>query len=111
MCVYSLKIKFKEVFEMLFLETLLTIIAWKKGWQAMALLPMGIGIVVAYLFGMVCAATNVSMGTVYGIGIAFDIAVLLILLGMIGAKSENAVKGQANISDRPSETQAEIQGA
>jgi len=67
---------------LLILEILLTIFAWRKGWKWFALLPLGIGVVISFLIGIIVGASGGSVDTAKGIGLVFDILVIIILVVM-----------------------------
>lgn len=70
----------------LILEIVLTIVAWKKGWRWLALLPVCICLVFGLLFGLMLAASGMSqsqlkdMMPVIMIGDVIAIIVLIVMI-------------------------------
>jgi hypothetical protein len=67
----------------LLLEIGLTVVAWRKGWGARALLPMGIGLVIAFLTGMALTLAGLDVASVRLLAFALDIAVIVAQVAMI----------------------------
>lgn len=61
---------------------ILTIILWFKGWKWKALLPLGIGLIAAYIFCFVCGKTGVLWNVVLHRLIYLEIGVFAILFLM-----------------------------
>ena len=59
---------------LLIIEIALTVSAWRKGWRARALLPLGIGMLLAAFVAMVAASAGVSPEAITGSLILFDLA-------------------------------------
>jgi hypothetical protein len=74
----------KEAIKMLLaLEIGLTVAAWRRGWKAWALLPFGIGAVIAIVFGAILGASGVSIDSIMAFGIMFDLACVAALATMV----------------------------
>ena len=67
---------------LLIIEIALTVSAWRKGWRARALLPLGIGMLLAAFVAMVAASAGVSPEAITGSLILFDLAAVLVLIFM-----------------------------
>lgn len=81
---------------LLILEVILTISAWKRGWHGWALLPLGIGIVIAILAGSMFESVDFL--------VLFDIAIVIILAVMTakGRKTEPKIQN-TNMNSNPVE--------
>lgn len=62
------------------LEIILTVLAWRKGWKAKALIPGAIGIGLGIFIGLMCAAASAPIPA--GLFV-FDIGVILGLIVMM----------------------------
>ncbi|MDD5311454.1 MAG: hypothetical protein PHO26_00265 [Dehalococcoidia bacterium] len=74
------------------LEIILTIAAWKKGWKAWALVPLGIPVVVGFFIGLTMGFSAFSNGSAIVAGLMFDLIAVAVLIGMIAnprVKSES----------------------
>ena len=67
---------------LLIAEILLTIAAWKKGWGARAILPMGIVLVLAFIVGFLGGAAGASEGTILGLCLTLDLVGITALIIM-----------------------------
>jgi hypothetical protein len=76
---------------LLIAEILLTISAWKKGWKARALLPVAIGMGIAFMVGAAAGANGVDSDGIVGVCILIDIAMVVSLIVMT-AKAPAAAK-------------------
>ena len=59
---------------LLILEIWLTVKAWRKGWRAWALLPLGIVMAVAFLIGVAVGASGGSVGNAYPVALLVELA-------------------------------------
>lgn len=64
----------------LILEIILTIVAWKRGWKWLSLLPIGIGLLIGFLIGMGMA--NSSGSEISTVGLILDLIIVAILAVM-----------------------------
>lgn len=62
---------------LLILEIILTIVAWKRGWKSMALIPVG----VVFCIGLIVGATGATAATIASL-IIFDVICVIILIVM-----------------------------
>jgi hypothetical protein len=67
---------------MLIVEIILTVFAWRKGWKAWALLPVGIALAIGLLIGFSVGASGGNAESVRGIGIFLDIVAIGVLIYM-----------------------------
>lgn len=65
------------------LEIGLIITAWRRGWKAWSLLPLGVVVGIGFLIGLAIGASGASAGSVVAISIALDITCIGILIGMV----------------------------
>ena len=65
---------------MLFIEIALTVAAWRRGWRARALWPMGIGLGIGTLVGI---AVGGDIAQVPPAVLLFDVACIAVLIGMV----------------------------
>lgn len=68
---------------LLIAEIFLTIVAWRRGWGGRALLPLGIGIAVAFIFGALAGTGGTSDRSIAGVAIFFDLICVVALIVMI----------------------------
>jgi len=68
---------------LLALEIGLTVAAWRRGWKAWALLPLGIGIVTVIMFGAILGGSGVSNGSIMAIGFVLDLVYIGVLATMV----------------------------
>ena len=72
---------------MLFIiEIVLTVLAWRKGWKWLSLLPLGIGFLIGFLIGLSVGTNGGNISSVQGISLVLDI-IIIIILGIMTAKS------------------------
>lgn len=68
---------------LLFLEIYLTIAAWRKGWKGWAILPIAIGMAVAFVIGMEVGASGGSNDSAFAVGLIVDFGIILALIMMV----------------------------
>jgi hypothetical protein len=68
---------------LLALQIGLTIAAWRRGWKAWALLPLGIAFGAALVIGLVMGISGASEGGIFAMGLFFDIACISGLIAMV----------------------------
>lgn len=66
----------------LLIEIILTISAWRKGWKARALLPLGLGMSVSFLIGMAVGASGGTIENVIPLCVLIELAILVSLIIM-----------------------------
>jgi len=76
---------------LLFLEIILTIVAWNRGWKAQALIPVA----VIFVIGMIIDVLSGGNSDVIQSAILFDILGTIILLVM-------AIKGKKTVDNKDS---------
>jgi hypothetical protein len=84
---------------LLILEIILTIFAWRRGWNWLALLPVGIVLALAFLIGLSVGASGGDASTVIGIALILDISAIIALVIMIcipKKEKEEIVKKEEN---------------
>jgi hypothetical protein len=64
------------------IEIMLTMAAWKRGWKGWALLPLGIGFIMAFWAGSMLGAAGFSEDETYGICLVLDGVAILVLIVM-----------------------------
>jgi hypothetical protein len=94
---------------LLILEIVLTAVAWRKGWRTWALLPLGLGIFVAFFIGLVAGAAGLQADQMDALMLALtpiDLAVTGILIWMVvkGKKRELEMV-ESTISGQPANFQ------
>src|SRR3989442_1133096 len=74
------------------IEVLLTIAAWRKGWGAKALIPLGIGLAVAMLLGAMVGASGGprAVTQVFPLFVLMDLAVIGVLVRLALRAPEEA---------------------
>jgi heme A synthase len=85
---------------LLIAEIVLTICAWRKGWRARALLPVGIGIGAAFVVGLAVGTSGGNPEDIVGISILIEFAMIISLIVMMVKSPMSKTKA--------SESQAEI---
>jgi uncharacterized membrane protein YfcA len=68
------------------LEIILTIVAWRKGWRWLALLPMGVGGGIGALIGLgigLSGASQSQLQSAMPVFLIFDIIAVVVLIVMI----------------------------
>ncbi len=76
---------------LLIVQILLTVVSWKRGWKALALLPLGIDVVLALFIGIIGNAYQVDLEAINNMVFIFDIAATIALGIMVGVKRQVAV--------------------
>jgi len=64
---------------LLILEIILTVKAWKNGWKALALLPLGLALGVGFVIGAAMAVSGGSMEDYWGFCLLGDLAAIAVL--------------------------------
>ena len=90
---------------LLIIEIALTVAAWRKGWRARALLPLGIGMLLAAFVALVAASAGVSPEVITGSLILFDLAAVAVLIFMSAKAPRSA--GIKKASPAAENTQAD----
>ena len=89
-------------------EIVLTVAAWRKGWGARALLPLGCSLSFAFILGLIVGATGSSVITAQLITVGVDLVITGVLIWMIVRSPERAqVQGVAEAAgqaDMPAES-------
>lgn len=67
---------------LLILEIWLTVQAWKKGWKALALLPLGVVVGICFTVGAVIGASGGSVEDLWALGLICDVTAIVILAFM-----------------------------
>lgn len=67
---------------MLILEIILTIIAWRKGWKWLSLVPMAMPIIIGFFTGVGIGLSGGSVDEIPGFMIIFDIIAVIALIIM-----------------------------
>ncbi len=65
---------------LLIAEIMLTIAAWRKGWKAWALVPMGALLALAFMIGVAMGASGSSTDDAFGVGLVLDLACVISLV-------------------------------
>ncbi len=65
---------------LLILEIVLTVAAWRKGWRAWALMPLGVGMSVAFLIGVAIGASGGTAEHVTPLFLLLDLACVGVLI-------------------------------
>lgn len=100
---------------MLLLQIIFTVLAWRKGWRARALLPMGLLFLLAFIVGAATASSGGSIEDIQGLLIFLDLVGLVALIVMsMKAPSEShelryADNGTATEIDHSEESLQEIE--
>jgi len=82
---------------LIIVEIALTVMAWRRGWKAWALLPMFLGVSLSFAFGLALAASGVNnMSAILPFAVLFDIAIIVALSCM--ARTNRAVTMPVAIS-------------
>ena len=68
---------------LLLLEVGLTVAAWKKGWGAKALLPVGATLVLGLLFGVAIGLGGGTIEAAAPVALLSDVAAIGILIAMV----------------------------
>jgi hypothetical protein len=75
---------------LLVLEIILTVVAWKRGWRWLALLPLGSGLLTAFALGFVMGALGASENHIFVIGLACDLVAIVGLCILIATHRKPA---------------------
>jgi hypothetical protein len=94
---------------LLLVEIALTVRAWRKGWKARALLPIGIGMGVAFLLGLAFGSTGAEPGVALVAGIVVDLAIIA-ALGTMAVRSP-AARTAGHALDAPEAAQLRPSGS
>ena len=88
----------KEVVMLLILEIMLTITAWRSGYKALALMPLGF----AFLLGFLIASNNPDSGDILSY-VWIDILAIIVLVVMIAIakKPEEEVEKSMEVREVP----------
>jgi hypothetical protein len=80
---------------LLIVEIVLTVIAWRRGWGAHALLPLVFALVGGTAF---VAVTGASVGVAFAVGLLLDLAVFvaLVVMAITGPRPEPTCCGSAD---------------
>ena len=76
---------------MLIIEIALTIAAWRKGWKAWALLPLGTVIGIAALIGVAVGASGGSIEQATPVLIGLDLIGMGVLIGLATREPHGAM--------------------
>lgn len=68
---------------MLFIEIALTVAAWRRGWRARALWPLGIGMGIGFVVGAALSASGSRVEQLPPALLLFDVACIAVLIGMV----------------------------
>ncbi len=68
----------------LVIEIMMTVSAWKRGWKGWALLPMIIGLFLAFFMG--AAMADADEGSIIAMGLMVDIGIMVALGVMIASR-------------------------
>jgi len=82
---------------LLIIEIMLTISAWKKGWKGAALLPLVIGMFIAFVFGSAMADTGVDDMSVIIFGVLIDIGIIISLAVMSAREPHRESAGHEDV--------------
>jgi predicted lipid-binding transport protein (Tim44 family) len=94
-----------------FVEIILTVSAWKRGWRGWALIPLAIGFFLAFFAGALMGAAGMG-DEALGLLIIIDIAIIVSLIVMVivprrtAAKTQRPVAGITGASDADKPTLA-----
>lgn len=91
---------------MLLFEIWLTVVAWRKGWRMYALLPLGIGMIVAFLVGMAVGASSGSIEHTAPVFFLLDLICLGVLIGMAIRKPQRVQSAEMPEVGVPAEVEA-----
>jgi len=64
-------------------EIILTVVAWRRGWKAWALLPLGVCFILALLLGAAVTASGGSVEAAFPVLFLLDLACVGVLLGLV----------------------------
>ena len=76
---------------LMIIEIILTVSAWKKGWKGWALLPLGIGMPLAFVIGIVVNASGGTTGQVAISCLILDV-IAIIALGIMTSRAPEGTK-------------------
>ncbi len=76
---------------LLIAQVVLTVIVWRRGWKALALLPLGIDLILALSIAIIGNAYQVDLEAINNMVFIFDIAATIALGIMVGVKRQIAV--------------------
>jgi hypothetical protein len=68
---------------LLLVEIGLTIAAWKKGWRAKALLPVGVSLVLGLLFGIAIGLGGGTIEAAFPAAVLVDLVTIGVLITMV----------------------------
>lgn len=67
---------------LLIIEIFLTVAAWRNGWRALALLPLGVTVLFGFLLGAAVQASGGSIQAAYPVAFLADLINLGVLIGL-----------------------------
>jgi len=94
---------------LLAIEIMLIITAWKRGWKGLALVPVGAGLVVAFLLGGAVGASGGSEDAVFALGLLVDVGIIATLgiMAAVGRRAHAAGQTVAGAGQQEMFTSAE----
>ena len=76
---------------MFILEIVLTVIAWRRGWGARALIPVGVAVAGGFLIGIGAAASGGTIEQVMGPAILLELVCFVALVCLAVTRRQNSV--------------------
>ena len=83
---------------MLFLEIILTIFAWRKGWRWWALVPVGICLLIGFIIGFLIGANGGSVNDIGAAGWIFDVGAIIALIFMLCIKPQSKIDEEEELA-------------
>jgi len=83
----------------LIIEIVLTVFAWRKGWKWLALLPVGIAMLIAFIAGYMVGLSGGNVSEVSNNAIVLDISAIIALIIMLikAPKSNKPLNNSADV--------------
>ena len=91
---------------MLIIQIVMTAVAWKKGWGPKALLPMVIGLGLAFIIGFTAGLSGGSPRDIAAPLVLVDLGMLISLIVMVSRKP--ATSGSTKEVEQPAAKGAEV---
>jgi hypothetical protein len=82
----------------LIIEIILTIVAWNRGWRWFALIPLGVGVLLGLIIGLIGGSMGQTADDLSWV-IVFDAIVIIALIIMCFTKPKSA--SETSIENKP----------
>lgn len=77
---------------LLIVEIILTVFAWRKGWRWLALLPVGIAHVAAFVSGLAIGASGGNIENSIGVFLIYDLLLIIAQVVMVRTPRQSRIQ-------------------